>query len=240
MPDPEAPRKTTRHRPPRSCRSARWSRALTLGVAAEEDAGVGDVDRLQSAVRPARRHAVRLVLEAPGRPGEARRVEARQSGLDEPEPQAFEPLLRKAHLRGNIVGWRQHRKGLEARASGEEGELPDTAHLGGNVIDRGVVETMTAKSGRSCLRASQNSAVQYRDVSQAQESTHLLLVAIRELAATAEAVEDGRNEYGVFLRTEGVLTGPNGRDLAVVTIWLQSRKDGQTRFVTLRPRKEKR
>ena len=73
-----------------------------------------------------------------------------------------------------------------------------------------------------------------------RDNPHLLLAAIRELAATGEAVEDGRSEYGVFLRTEGLLTGPNGRNLAVVTIWLQAGKDGLTRFVTLKPRKEKR
>jgi uncharacterized protein DUF6883 len=72
-----------------------------------------------------------------------------------------------------------------------------------------------------------------------RENPHLLLAAIRELAATAEAMEDRVNEYGAFLRAEGVLTGPNGRTLAVVTIWLQSRADGRTRFVTLKPRKEK-
>lgn len=72
-----------------------------------------------------------------------------------------------------------------------------------------------------------------------KENPHLLLAAIRELAAQAEAVEDGENEYGVFLRAEGWLTGPSGRSLPVVTIWLQSRSGGQTRFVTLKPRKEK-
>ena len=73
-----------------------------------------------------------------------------------------------------------------------------------------------------------------------RDNPHLLLAALRELAATAEAVEDGRNEYGVFLRAEGPLTGPNDQALAVVTIWLRSRVDDQTRFVTLKPRKEKR
>jgi uncharacterized protein DUF6883 len=71
-----------------------------------------------------------------------------------------------------------------------------------------------------------------------RENPHLLLAAIRELAAKAEAVEDGVNDYGVFLRAEGALTGPNGRVLKVVTIWLRSRADGATRFVTLKPRKE--
>lgn len=72
-----------------------------------------------------------------------------------------------------------------------------------------------------------------------KEDPHLLLAAIRELAATVEAVEDGGNEYGVFLRAQGALAGPNGRALAVVTIWLQSRSDGRIRFVTLKPWKEK-
>jgi len=72
-----------------------------------------------------------------------------------------------------------------------------------------------------------------------RENPHLLLAAIRELAARTEAVEDGGNEYGVFLRAEGRLTGPSGRSLPVVTIWLRWRTDGQTRFVTLKPWKEK-
>ena len=60
-----------------------------------------------------------------------------------------------------------------------------------------------------------------------------------ELIAEAEAVEDRGSEYGVFLRAEGALNGPNGRTLEVVTIWLQPREGGRTRFVTLKPRKEK-
>jgi hypothetical protein len=72
-----------------------------------------------------------------------------------------------------------------------------------------------------------------------RENPHLLLAAIRELAASVEAVEDRVSEYGVFFRIEGSLTGPNGRALPVVTIWLQSEADGGTRFVTLTPRKEK-
>ncbi len=72
-----------------------------------------------------------------------------------------------------------------------------------------------------------------------RENPHLLLAAIRELAAAAEAVEDRGSEYGTFLRAEGVLEGPNGRTLTVVTIWLQSQADGRTRFVTLKPVKEK-
>ncbi len=73
-----------------------------------------------------------------------------------------------------------------------------------------------------------------------QENPDLLLRAIRELAAGAEAVEDRTNEYGVVLRAEGELRGPNGRSLTVVTIWIRWHADGLVRFVTLKPRKERR
>ena len=72
-----------------------------------------------------------------------------------------------------------------------------------------------------------------------RENPHWLLSSIRELAASVEAEEDRANEYGVFLRAEGDLLGPNGRKLSVVTIWLRWRLDGSVRFVTLKPRKEK-
>lgn len=74
----------------------------------------------------------------------------------------------------------------------------------------------------------------------ARDNPHLLLAAIRALAAQAEAEEDRENDYGVFLRAEGLLTGPSGKSLSVVTIWLRAEATGQTRFVTLKPSKEKR
>jgi len=71
------------------------------------------------------------------------------------------------------------------------------------------------------------------------QNPHLLLAAIRELAAAVEAVKDEANQYGEFFRAEGELTGPNGRTLAVVTIWLRRRRDNQVQFVTLKPRKDR-
>lgn len=73
-----------------------------------------------------------------------------------------------------------------------------------------------------------------------QENPHLLLASLRKLAERAEAVEDGDNEYGEFLRADGELIGPKGRALSVVTIWLRWRLDGRVQFVTLKPRKETR
>ncbi|MDJ0578070.1 MAG: hypothetical protein QNJ65_23285 [Xenococcaceae cyanobacterium MO_234.B1] len=64
-----------------------------------------------------------------------------------------------------------------------------------------------------------------------------LLIAIRQLIATNEAVKDNINEYGVFYLVEGNLPGVNNRNLAVVTVWLQSKYDGSFRFITLKPKK---
>jgi len=57
------------------------------------------------------------------------------------------------------------------------------------------------------------------------------------VAAGVDAVEDGTNEYGTFLRTDGDIVGPNGRPLAVTAIWL--RQHERVQFVTLMPRKKR-
>lgn len=59
--------------------------------------------------------------------------------------------------------------------------------------------------------------------------------AIRQLAARVEAVENGRNEYGVFWRIEGELIGPAGGGLPVAVIWIERLIDGGIHLVTLKP-----
>ena len=71
-----------------------------------------------------------------------------------------------------------------------------------------------------------------------QDNPDDLLKAIRQLAVTNEAREDNINEYGIFYTVEGNLQGVNGRNLAVVTVWLKSKNDGSFRFITLKPKKE--
>ena len=72
-----------------------------------------------------------------------------------------------------------------------------------------------------------------------RQNPHLLLEAIRKLAASTEAVEDRATEYGEILRADGELVGPSGQSLSVVTIWIREKLEGRVRFVTLKPRKEK-
>jgi hypothetical protein len=62
-----------------------------------------------------------------------------------------------------------------------------------------------------------------------------LRVAILAATATSEAISDGDNEYGEFLRVECHLVGPNGMSLPVVLIWLKWYLDGTIHFVTLKP-----
>ena len=44
-------------------------------------------------------------------------------------------------------------------------------------------------------------------------------------------------EYGPKYRVRGALTGPNGRVLRVLTIWMKESATGDTKFVTLLPDK---
>ena len=72
-----------------------------------------------------------------------------------------------------------------------------------------------------------------------QENPDDLKKSLESLASASEALDDGINEYGEFLRTDGILTGPNGRKLSVTAIWLRWHSDGRAHFVTLKPGKEK-
>ena len=72
-----------------------------------------------------------------------------------------------------------------------------------------------------------------------QDNPQQLEVAIRQLANTAEAIEDTTNEYGTFYRVEGEIIGVNEINLSVITIWLKRTIDNKFQFITLKPKKEK-
>ena len=60
-------------------------------------------------------------------------------------------------------------------------------------------------------------------------------LAIRQLIAENEAVEDRTDRFGTFYEVKGLLKGINGIDLGVVTIWLHESAAKQFRFITLIP-----
>ena len=69
------------------------------------------------------------------------------------------------------------------------------------------------------------------------ENAEQLITDLREQLMTldAEFIED--TEYGPKYRIRGTLTGPNGRALRVVTIWMADEAAGVTKFLTLYPEK---
>ena len=63
-----------------------------------------------------------------------------------------------------------------------------------------------------------------------------LLQDLRDLlAADAEFVQ--KTEYGDKYQICGKLTGPNGRSVSIITIWMIERATGKTKFITLYPDK---
>jgi hypothetical protein len=60
---------------------------------------------------------------------------------------------------------------------------------------------------------------------------------IREQILPLEAEIFEETEYGPKYRIRGSLTGPNGRVLRVLTIWIKESATDQTKFVTLYPQK---
>ena len=70
-----------------------------------------------------------------------------------------------------------------------------------------------------------------------QENPEALEAAIRRLINENDAVQDRVNEYGIHYRVTGSLYGVSGT-LAVITVWIYGAKDGNYRFITLKPNKE--
>jgi hypothetical protein len=66
-----------------------------------------------------------------------------------------------------------------------------------------------------------------------------LELAIRQLIAENEAIQDRQDEYGTFYQVVGELRGARGI-LWVVTVWMLRTADDHYRFVTLKPARNSR
>jgi hypothetical protein len=64
-----------------------------------------------------------------------------------------------------------------------------------------------------------------------------LLADLRTQLLPLEASLLDRGEYGTKYKIRGKLTGPNGRILRVVSIWMIEHTGGKSKFVTLYPDK---
>jgi len=65
-----------------------------------------------------------------------------------------------------------------------------------------------------------------------------LALDIREQLLSLNAELEETTEYGDKFRIVGNLTGPNGRELRVVSIWMTESATGTTKLITLYPAKE--
>jgi len=53
------------------------------------------------------------------------------------------------------------------------------------------------------------------------------------LSENADSVE--RTEFGQMYEIRGILVGPNGKSLSVLTVWMTDNETGNTRFITMSP-----
>ena len=69
------------------------------------------------------------------------------------------------------------------------------------------------------------------------EDPDRLIHDIREQLLPLDAELVGPTEYGTKYRIRGVLRGPNGRELRIVSFWMTVEATGLTKFLTLYPEK---
>jgi hypothetical protein len=69
------------------------------------------------------------------------------------------------------------------------------------------------------------------------ENADRLISDIRGQILPLDAVPFDETEYGQKYRIQGALTGPNGRVLHVLTVWMKENATNETKFVTLYPDK---
>ena len=71
-----------------------------------------------------------------------------------------------------------------------------------------------------------------------QDNWQQLETDLREQILPLEATPTEQTRYGNKYEIRGTLTGPNGTDLPVVTIWMTEFPSQTTKFITLYPNKE--
>ena len=67
------------------------------------------------------------------------------------------------------------------------------------------------------------------------EHANQLELDIRNQLLPLPATPSGGNSFGEKFIIRGHLTGPNGRSLAVLSVWMMEKATGLTKFITLYP-----
>ncbi|MBF0388836.1 MAG: hypothetical protein HQK71_01900 [Desulfamplus sp.] len=71
----------------------------------------------------------------------------------------------------------------------------------------------------------------------ALDNWEILEIDLRNQILSQNAVEAEKTEFGQMFEISGLLLGPNGKGLSVITIWMIDRITGNTRFITMYPDK---
>ena len=71
------------------------------------------------------------------------------------------------------------------------------------------------------------------------ENWNLLVNDIRTQILPLDAVFERETPFGNLYEIRGIITGPNGKTLKVVSIWMIESKSKVSKFITLYPDKEK-
>ncbi len=79
-------------------------------------------------------------------------------------------------------------------------------------------------------------AVFFARVGFGSESVAEFITAVRHHAASGEAKMVEASEYGQKYLISGILTGPNGTSLDVLSVWILPTQGGVPRLVTVYPR----
>lgn len=70
------------------------------------------------------------------------------------------------------------------------------------------------------------------------ENWHLLEEDLRTQILSLDVIPTENTKYGQMYEIRGKLAGPNGRTLAVCTMWMTETTTGETKFITMYPDKE--
>lgn len=71
------------------------------------------------------------------------------------------------------------------------------------------------------------------------ENWKILENDLREQILSTDARPTENTEYGQKYEIRGELVGPNGKSLAVCTIWMTESATGRTKFITMHPDKRR-
>ena len=78
----------------------------------------------------------------------------------------------------------------------------------------------------------------FRRLGYSQSDWRLLRNDLLALARTVDVIETSADQHGRAFAVSGTLTGPNGRDLIVTTVWFIRSTESWPRFVTAYPWRE--